>query len=122
MVTNVPFCIGNSGKEEKIFTDCIVPDDGVAGLIFETGEDGGVAIIVNTAFQRLPGFDVVRGALRSFVVRIINLLDNGFSRVKNMRIPDMMEEEEQIVGSSFDRFVNFADKRRILRDISGSGR
>jgi len=44
-------CIGNSGKEEKIFTDCIVPDDGVAGLIFETGEDGGVAIIVNTAFS-----------------------------------------------------------------------
>src|SRR5207249_3831725 len=54
-------------------------------------------------------------------MRIVNVLDDCSSGVKVVGVRNVMEKEEQIVGSGLDGFVNSCDRRRILADVAGTG-
>ena len=114
------FRIGDSGKAQEIFANGITPNDGVAGLVFKASKGCGVAVAVNQTLQRLPLLHVIGCSLCAFVMRIINVLDDGFAGMKHVSVRDVMEKEQQLVGRRSWRFVELRNERRILSHITGA--
>src|SRR6516164_6092015 len=71
--------------------------------------------------ERAPIANVVRRGFRAFKMRVVKILDNGFSRVQNVCIGNMVHEQEEIVRGTGGRFVDPADGGAVLPDKSSSG-
>ena len=72
----------NAGFFEEVVADGVAPDDRVAGLIFEAGEDVVETLRVDVALQRFPLIDEFGDFGGAFVVGIVNVLDDGFAGVE----------------------------------------
>ena len=60
------------------------------------------------------------GLLCALKVRIVDVLDDRFPRVQHMGVGHVVEEEEQIVGTVRQWFVEFLDCGWVLGDEAGS--
>ncbi len=72
------------------------------------------------ALEGPPLPNVSGNALRPFVMRIVDVLDDSLSGVKDVVVRDMMEEQHQFIRSGFERLVNPCDLRGILPDKTGT--
>ena len=84
--------VGNSRSSQEPIANCVAPDDGVAGLVFEAREHCLVASIIETAPHSLPLANVVGSGLRSLVMGIINVLNDCFAGVQNVGVWDVVEK------------------------------
>ena len=73
MIAHAPLRIRNPGGPEEPVADCIPPDDGVACLIFQPGQDVGIALVVDEvseeisiAARNLPPVRRLRNASRKY--------------------------------------------------------
>lgn len=77
----------------KPIVDRVSPNDRVAGLIGELSEHGVEAIVIDTAVEGLPLRDELFRFLGAGVMRIVNRLDGGFSRVQFVCVGHVMKEQ-----------------------------
>src|ERR1051326_4678888 len=71
--------------------------------------------------QRLPLVDICRCALGAGVVRVVDVLHDRLPGAETIRVWQMMEEDDQVLGRGCDRLVHLRDSRRILARVSRSG-
>ena len=79
----------------------------------EVGEHFLVALFVDAAFERLPIVDQPFGVAGTFVVRIVDVLDQRLAGVEHVVVGHVVHEQQQLVRAGFERFV---DARRRARD------
>ena len=82
----------------------------------EARQDIAVAFPIDVSFKILPLPNEILSLLCAFVMRIVDVLDHGFSRVQPMLIRYVMEEEKQLVGAGRQRFVDLLHGARVLTD------
>src|SRR5579863_1654931 len=116
------FVIGNAGFFQEVVADGVAPDDRVARLIFQASENVIEAWRVYVPLQRLPLIDELDYFGSAFVVGIVNVLDDGFVRMKLIGVRNVMEEKEKFVGRCCEGLIDFRDRRTVLADETGAGR
>ena len=79
--------------------DGVAPDLGLAGLIFELMQNFREALIVDVVFERFPVVHIGLDGLGALVVRIVDGLNDGFAGVQLIGIGDVVQEEQQVVGT-----------------------
>ena len=119
--THTALLIRYAGHAKEPVTDGIPPDDGVSRLIFKSCQNVRVTLLIYAAAERFPLTDVLRGAFRTFVMGVVNVLDHGFAGLQHARVRNMVEEKEQLVRSGFRRLIQLGYRRRILPDIARAG-
>ena len=108
--------IGNARELVDPLADGIAPSRGLSRLKLEARQDVAVAFPIDVSFKILPLPNEILSLLCAFVMRIVDVLDHGFSRVQHMLIGYVMEEEKQLVGAGGQRFVDLLHGTRILAD------
>ena len=120
VVAYAVFFVRNAGFFLEPFGDGIAPDDGVPSLIGEQLQGLVVTLVIDEALESLPARDVgFRGGC-PIVVSVIDILDYSFAVVQNVRVRNVMHEEEEVVGAGVDVFVDLGEFRRVLANVSGS--
>jgi hypothetical protein len=66
-----------------------------------------------------PGISLRRGC--AFVVGVVDMLDYGFAVMDDMRVRDVVHEEEQIIGAGAEVLIDLCKLRWILADVAGAG-
>src|SRR5579863_7937502 len=121
-MSGVAFIVGNAGFFQEIVANRVAPDDRVTRLIFQASEYVIKPLRIDVALQRFPLIDKLGNFGGAFIVGIVDVLNDSFSRVEFVCIRNVMEEEQKLVGRGRERFVDFRDWRTILADESGAGR
>ncbi len=110
-----------AGSTKEPFADGIPPDNGMPRLVFEMRQNVRVALLIDATLQCFPLMCILRGALRTFVVRVVDVLNHGFARLQHVSVGHMMKEKQQLVRSCFQRPVYLGYWRRILPDVARAG-
>ena len=101
--------VGDSAELEEVLSDGVAPDDGVVGLVLKAREHVGVEFRIDAALQRRPVRDELCGLRGAVVVRVVEILDDGFAVVKLVSVGHVVEEEEQVVWSGGGGLVDLRD-------------
>ena len=121
VVADAALLVGDAGFFLEPVGDGVAPDDGVAGLVGEEFQGLVVALVVDEAVEGLPAWGVgLRGGC-AFVVGVVDVLDYGFAVVQDVRVGDVVHEEEEIVGAGVDVLVDLGELGWILADVAGAG-
>src|SRR6267143_2304955 len=113
--------IGYAGSAKEPVADGISPDNCVRRLIFKPGQNVSVTLLIDATSQRFPLMDVLRGAFRAFVMRVVNVLNHSFAGLQHACVGHVVKEEQQLVRRGFQRLVQLGSWRRILSYIAGPG-
>src|SRR5450756_201281 len=105
---------------QKPVVDGIAPHLRLAGLVVELGQDVVVAAVVDASLERLPLVNVAIDGVRSLVMRIVEMLDHRLAGVKFVGIGNMVEEEQQLVGTGFQGFVHLGNNWTVLSSVAGA--
>ena len=92
--------------------DRVAPSHGLSGLKLEARQDVAVAFLVYVSCEILPFSNEILSLLCALVMRIVDVLDHGFSRLQHMAVGHVMEKEEEFVGTGGQRFVDLLHGRR----------
>ena len=111
MMPNSPLRIRDSGFFEEPIVDGVAPDDGLPGLIFQLHEDFLISTLIHSAFKCLPIARVLRNALRTVVMRIVELLNHRLPGVQLIRVRHMMHEQHEIVRTILQRLIELRYSR-----------
>ena len=101
--------------------DGVAPNFGLSSLILELRQHVVVAGFVDLPAQRSPLANVAFHHRRAVVVRIVDGLDHRLAGMQLVCVWDVMEEEQQVVGTSRQRFEHCGDGGAVLADVAGSG-
>src|SRR5215813_672238 len=92
----------------------------MAGLVPELRQNLSVSLLINLALERLPLSNESPGPGRALVVRIIDVLDHGLTRMEDVGIRHVVHEQQQLVGTGCERLVHPRHRRAILTDETGA--
>ena len=70
---------------------------GLSGLKFESRQDVAVALLIDVPFDGSSIAERILRLLCALVMRVVDVLDDRFSRVQDMRVRHVVEKEKQIV-------------------------
>src|SRR6185312_3633222 len=120
MVSDTSVGVRNSGGAEEPVVHVIAPNLSVGGLVFELLQNGSPPLLIHPSVQEPPFLWRPASLRRTVVMRIVNVLNHGFARMKHVSVGHVMHEEKQVIGTSRERFVHMGERRRILPDVAGT--
>src|SRR5215469_9504469 len=115
------FPIGNSGKAEDPVRNRVAPLCGFTGLELKSRENVLEAIVVDVSLEGLPFWHEIGSFLCAFIVGVVEVLHQGIAGVEDVSIGNMVEKQQQIVGTVGERLVDLLHIRRILTNETRSG-
>ena len=71
--------------------------------------------------SEVPVIDELRGLRGAIVVRVVEILDDGFAVVELIRVRHVVEEEKQVVGRGGSGLVDLRNFRLVLAGEACSG-
>ncbi|KAI6749546.1 hypothetical protein HG530_014960 [Fusarium avenaceum] len=100
------------------FANSVSPHDRVAGLVLESEHLVLESVLVYLALEGVPGLVECLSSLCTFVVGIVEVLNDCLAGVELEGVRNVMEPEHEVIGSSFRLFVSLGYFSRILACIS----
>src|SRR6188474_1179021 len=78
--------------------------------------DGLVAWLIDEPLQLTPASLEAGRFVRALIVDVVDVLDDGLSRMQHVRVRHMVHEQDQIVWTRGQRLVDGSNRRRVLAD------
>src|SRR5260370_12335288 len=100
----------------------IPPDRGLTRLVLQQGQNRVVTLLIDEPSERFPLGDKLASSFCALEMRIVNVLDDGFSRMQYVGVGHVVKKEQQVIGARGERFIQLLYSLWILSDVSRAGR
>ena len=91
-------------------------------LVLQPGQNPRILIVRHAVLKRLPLPNKVCRPRRTFIMRVIDVLNQSLARVQHVSVRNMVEEQQQFIRGPLQWLIQLSYCWRILPNVTSSRR